>query len=78
LPPQRALAFLLGLGVGTITKAYAEAEARGLVTGHVGRAASSHPAEASGRPPARRLWTWRETIRRRARPRPVCRRRWAA
>ena len=37
LPPQRDLAFRLGLGVGTVTKAYAEAERRGLLAGHVGR-----------------------------------------
>ncbi|MDR3511259.1 MAG: PLP-dependent aminotransferase family protein [Caulobacteraceae bacterium] len=37
LPPQRDLAFRLGLGVGTVTRAYAEAERRGLLAGHVGR-----------------------------------------
>lgn len=37
LPPQRDLAFKLGLGIGTVTRAYAEAERRGLITGHVGR-----------------------------------------
>ncbi|MBE0532062.1 MAG: PLP-dependent aminotransferase family protein [Rhodospirillales bacterium] len=37
LPPQRILAFDLGLTVGTVTRAYAEAERRGLVTGEVGR-----------------------------------------
>jgi DNA-binding transcriptional MocR family regulator len=37
LPAQRDLAFRLGLGVGTVTKAYAEAERRGLLAGHVGR-----------------------------------------
>lgn len=37
LPPQRDLAFQLKLSVGTVTKAYVEAERRGLVIGHVGR-----------------------------------------
>jgi DNA-binding transcriptional MocR family regulator len=37
LPPQRELAYRLGLGVGTVTRAYAEAERRGLLAGHVGR-----------------------------------------
>ena len=37
LPPQRILAHRLGLSVGTVTKAYLEAERRGLVTGQVGR-----------------------------------------
>jgi DNA-binding transcriptional MocR family regulator len=37
LPTQRALAEQLGLGVGTITRAYAEAEAQGLIEAVVGR-----------------------------------------
>ena len=37
LPPQRDLAHTLGLSVGTVTKAYAEAERRGLLLAHVGR-----------------------------------------
>ena len=37
LPPQRHLADQLGLSVGTVTRAYVEAERRGLVAGHVGR-----------------------------------------
>jgi DNA-binding transcriptional MocR family regulator len=37
LPPHRDLAFRLGLSTGTVTRAYAEAERRGLITGHVGR-----------------------------------------
>lgn len=37
LPPQRALARDLGITVGTVTRAYAEAERRGLVAGEVGR-----------------------------------------
>ena len=37
LPPHRELAFALGISVGTVTKAYAEAERRGLVHATVGR-----------------------------------------
>jgi DNA-binding transcriptional MocR family regulator len=37
LPTHRRLAEILGVGVGAVTKAYAEAEAKGLVTAHVGR-----------------------------------------
>lgn len=37
LPPQRRLAASLGLSVGTVTRAYREAETLGLVSGHVGR-----------------------------------------
>ena len=36
LPPQRRLADALGVTVGTITRAYNEAEQRGLVTARVG------------------------------------------
>ncbi len=37
LPPQRDLAYDLGLSLSTVTRAYAEAERRGLVRGEVGR-----------------------------------------
>ncbi len=37
LPTHRQLADDLGVGVGTVTKAYAEAEAKGLITARVGR-----------------------------------------
>jgi DNA-binding transcriptional MocR family regulator len=37
LPTHRELAWKLGITVGTVTRAYAEAERRGLVTGEVGR-----------------------------------------
>ncbi|MBO1360574.1 PLP-dependent aminotransferase family protein [Acetobacter sacchari] len=37
LPPQRELAFRLGVSVGSVTRAYAEAERRGLLSAHVGR-----------------------------------------
>lgn len=36
LPPQRELAYQLGLSVGTVTRGYAEARRRGLVDGQVG------------------------------------------
>ncbi len=37
LPTQRALAHQLGLGIGTVTRAYTEAGLRGLIDGVVGR-----------------------------------------
>lgn len=37
MPPHRELASRLGIGVGTVTKAYAEAERLGLLTSTVGR-----------------------------------------
>ena len=37
LPPQRALAKTLGVSVGTVTRAYEEADRRGLTMGQVGR-----------------------------------------
>ena len=37
MPTQRELAARLGIGVGTVTRAYAEAERLGLVTSTVGR-----------------------------------------
>ena len=37
LPPQRELAFRLGVTTGTVTRAYAEAEKMGLLSGEVGR-----------------------------------------
>jgi DNA-binding transcriptional MocR family regulator len=37
LPTQRALADALGIGLGTVTRAYAEAETRGLIEAVVGR-----------------------------------------
>lgn len=37
LPPQRELAWHLGVTVGTVTRAYQEAEGRGAVAGEVGR-----------------------------------------
>jgi DNA-binding GntR family transcriptional regulator len=37
LPTHRDLAYRLGITVGTVTRAYAEAERRGLIKGEVGR-----------------------------------------
>jgi len=37
LPPHRDLAYRLSIGVGTVTKAYEEAERRGLIVAYVGR-----------------------------------------
>jgi DNA-binding transcriptional regulator YhcF (GntR family) len=37
LPPQRDLAWKLGVTLGTVTRAYKEAETRGLLEGEVGR-----------------------------------------
>src|SRR5262245_4963411 len=37
LPTQRALADRLGVSIGTVTRAYAIAERRGLIQGEVGR-----------------------------------------
>ncbi|NVN24290.1 PLP-dependent aminotransferase family protein [Asaia siamensis] len=37
LPPHRELAFRLGVSVGSVTRAYTEAERRGLLVAHVGR-----------------------------------------
>ena len=46
LPPQRELAHALGIGVGTVTRVYAEAERRGLLAAHVGR--GTFVADAGG------------------------------
>ncbi|OJU26268.1 MAG: GntR family transcriptional regulator [Nitrobacter sp. 62-13] len=54
LPPHRDLAHALSVSIGTVTKAYGEAERRGLLVGHVGRgsfvAGRSHGAAASNGP----------------------------
>jgi DNA-binding transcriptional MocR family regulator len=47
LPPHRDLAFRLGVGVGTVTRAYVEAERRGLIVGHVGRGSFIRSREAA-------------------------------
>lgn len=50
LPPHRELAWELGVTVGTITRAYQEAERRGLVSGEVGRGTyvRSHAESTNG------------------------------
>src|ERR1700733_5537101 len=50
LPTHRELAHQLKLGVGTVTRAYAEAESRGLITARVGR--GSFVAETTTIPPS--------------------------
>ena len=53
LPPQRLLARRLGVSVGTITRAYEEADRRGLTIGHVGRGtfiARAHEADGVRHP----------------------------
>ncbi len=44
LPPQRDLAYRLKIGVGTVTKVYAEARRRGLLTATVGRGSFVAPS----------------------------------
>ena len=48
LPPQRDLAWRLGVTVGTISRAYRLAHDRGLVTGEVGRGTYVAPPSAAG------------------------------
>jgi DNA-binding transcriptional MocR family regulator len=53
LPPQRDLAYDLGVTIGTITRAYALLRERGLVTGEIGRGTyvqSGHPANENRSP----------------------------
>ncbi|GAA0576874.1 PLP-dependent aminotransferase family protein [Halomonas salifodinae] len=51
LPPQRRLADALGVTVGTVTRAYAEAERQGWVTARVGSGTYVCDAEAPTTPP---------------------------
>jgi len=44
LPPQRDLAFKLGVTVGTVGRAYALVQARGLLSGEIGRGSFVKPA----------------------------------
>ncbi|WP_159103980.1 aminotransferase class I/II-fold pyridoxal phosphate-dependent enzyme [Rhodopseudomonas sp. B29] len=48
LLPQRDMAVRLGFSLGTISKAYAEAEARGLISGEVGRGTFVQRRQSSG------------------------------
>ncbi|PTW99428.1 PLP-dependent aminotransferase family protein [Pararhodobacter aggregans] len=54
LPPQRRLAAHLGLDFTTVSRAYAEAQARGLIAGHVGRGTFVAPRPATTEDPERR------------------------
>lgn len=54
LPPQRSLAFALGLSLGTVTRAYRDAERRGLLRGEVGRGTFVRRPEVGSRPQS--LW----------------------
>jgi DNA-binding transcriptional MocR family regulator len=49
LPTQRALAAQLGLGLGSVTRAYAEAETRGLIEAVVGRGSFVAPTVGQAR-----------------------------
>jgi len=49
LPTHRELAHTLGIGIGTVTKAYGEAERAGLVTSRVGRGSFVAGPEPEGR-----------------------------
>ena len=52
LPPQRELAWKLGVTLGTVTRAYKEAEERGLLAGEVGRGSYiRRPRERAPIPP---------------------------
>jgi DNA-binding transcriptional MocR family regulator len=52
LPTQRELAVQLDLSVGTITRAYAAAERRGLIRGEIGRGTSTAPPNSNSIRPA--------------------------
>jgi DNA-binding transcriptional MocR family regulator len=54
LPPQRSLAQKLGVSVGTVTRAYEEADRRGLTLGQVGRGTYIARAQESDGPLAQR------------------------
>ena len=52
LPPQRDLAWKLGVTLGTVTRAYKEAEIRGLLAGEVGRGSYiTHGQQVTAIPP---------------------------
>jgi DNA-binding transcriptional MocR family regulator len=52
LPPQRAVADRLGLDLTTVTRAYAEARRRGLISGQVGRGTFVLASAPAGAPPS--------------------------
>src|SRR5262245_42863309 len=49
LPTHRVLASTLGVTVGTVSRAYSEAERRGLISGEVGRGTFVRPSSGPGR-----------------------------
>jgi DNA-binding transcriptional MocR family regulator len=51
LPPHRELAHQLTMAVGTVSRAYAEAERRGLIASHVGRGSFIAGTRPTGRAP---------------------------
>lgn len=50
LPPQRELAYRLGVTTGTVTRAYAEVEKMGLLSGEVGRGSYLKAPSAAAQP----------------------------
>ena len=50
LPPQRRLAFALGVNLSTVTRAIGEATREGLVSGETGRGTFIMPATDAARP----------------------------
>jgi DNA-binding transcriptional MocR family regulator len=54
LPTHRDLAWKLGVTVGTVTRAYAEAERRGLLVGEVGRGSFVREGNPEAASPRRR------------------------
>lgn len=69
LLPQRDMAIQLGLSVGTVSRAYAEAETRGLISGEVGRGTFvQRPARRQMRNPQHRRPSISRSM---SRPRPA-------
>ena len=66
LPPQRNLAWKLGVTVGTISRGYMLAEQKGLLSGEVGRGTFVKPRDGNGAVAAvnseinekKRDWRW--------------------
>ena len=50
LPPHRDLAHSLSVSVGTVSRAYVEAERRGLISSHVGRGSFVAQGAVPGQP----------------------------
>ena len=62
LPPQRDLAYRLKIGVGTVTKVYAEARRRGLLTATVGRGSFVAGQTAGGKDGSNELFDFSRNI----------------